>query len=144
VSPRFQQRIVVEFTAWASAEGIVPGDTAGRQWRERITFLLQGRAAYLDRPDPTRWRSGDVHDLFMTYVVPRQVDAWGLAEHGLDTVRDYLRFLDATDRLHPPNASSPRSWPMGSPSTPNRPCSTPGRSGSVPATRRVAVRCWVS
>jgi hypothetical protein len=102
-----QQRVVVEFAAWASAAGIAPGDRSGQQWRERITILLQGRADYLDRPDPTRWRSGDVHDLFMNYVVSRQVDAWGLAEHGLDAVRDYLRFLDATDRLHPASTRVP-------------------------------------
>ncbi|OAA27354.1 hypothetical protein UG55_10085 [Frankia sp. EI5c] len=34
-------------------------------------------------------------------MAQRQVDAWELAERGPDTVRDYLRFLDATDRLHP-------------------------------------------
>lgn len=80
---------------------------AGQQWRDRITVLLQGRTDYLNRPDPTRWRSGDVHELFMTYVVPRQVDAWGLAEHGLDTIRGFLRFLDATDRLHPASTRVP-------------------------------------
>ncbi|MCK9902154.1 hypothetical protein CC117_25535 [Parafrankia colletiae] len=106
---RLQQAVIEEFATWASAEGSVPGaglDGAGgggpgRQWRDRIAILLQARADHLGRPDPTRWRSGDVHDLFMAYVVPRQVDAWGLAAHGLDTIRDFLRFLDATDRLHP-------------------------------------------
>ncbi|GGM83725.1 hypothetical protein GCM10007977_101380 [Dactylosporangium sucinum] len=75
--------------------------------RDRITILLQGRADHLDRPDPTRWRSGDVHDLFMTHVVPRQVDAWDLAGQGVETIRDYLRFLDATDRLHPASTRVP-------------------------------------
>jgi hypothetical protein len=32
--------------------------------------LLQGRADYLGKPDPARRRSGDVHVLLMTYVVP--------------------------------------------------------------------------
>jgi hypothetical protein len=68
---------------------------------------MQGRADFLGRRDPTRWRGGDVHELFMTYVVPRQVDAWHLAEHGLDSVRWFLRFLDATDRLHPASARVP-------------------------------------
>jgi len=104
---RLQQSVVDEFVTWASAEGIAPSGDAGRQWRDRITILLQGRADYLDRPDPTRWRSGDVHELFITYVVPRQVDAWGLAEHGLDSVRGFLRFLDATDRLHPASTRVP-------------------------------------
>lgn len=100
---RLQQRIVDEFTAWAAARGIVPDGAAGTEWQDRITILLQDRVK-LDRPDPTRWRSGDVHALFMDYVAPRQVDAWGLAERGLDSVRDYLRFLDDTDRLHPASA----------------------------------------
>jgi hypothetical protein len=107
VSFRLRRRVIDEFTDWARAQGIVPGGEAGRLWRERITILLQGRADYLDKPDPTRWRSGEVHDLFMTHVVPRQVDAWGLAEHGVDTIRDYLRFLDATDRLHPASTRLP-------------------------------------
>jgi hypothetical protein len=68
---------------------------------------LQSRVDYLDRPDPTRWRSGDVHDLLMTYVVPRQVDMWELAGHGVETVREYLCFLDATGRLHPASTRVP-------------------------------------
>ncbi len=100
---RLRQRIVEEFTAWASARGIVPEGAAGVEWRDRIAVLLQCRAE-LDRPDPTRWRSGDVHALFMDHVAPRQVDAWGLAAHGPDSVRDYLRFLDDTGRLHPASA----------------------------------------
>jgi hypothetical protein len=102
-----QQRVVDEFVAWASTEGIVSDGEAGQHYRDRITLLLQGRADYLNRTDPTRWRSGDVHELFMTCVVPRQVDAWGLAAHGLDTIRDFLRFLDATHRLHPASTRVP-------------------------------------
>lgn len=101
MSFRFQRRIIDEFTDWAAARGRVPDGDARRVWRERITILLQARSGHLDRPDPTRWRSGDVHELLMIYVVPRQVDAWDLAEYGVETVRDYLRFLDETDRLHP-------------------------------------------
>jgi hypothetical protein len=104
VSSRFEQRVIDEFIAWADAQGTPPMGTAGR---DRIAILLQGRADYLDRPDPTRWRSGDVHDLLMTYVVPRQVDMWELAEHGVDTVREYLRFLDETGRLHPASTRVP-------------------------------------
>jgi hypothetical protein len=96
-----QQRVIDEFTDWAVAQGRVPAGDARRMWRERITILLQARSGHLDRPDPTRWRSGDVHDLLMTYVVPRQVDAWNLAERGVETVRDFLCFLDETDRPHP-------------------------------------------
>jgi hypothetical protein len=101
VSSRFEQRVIDEFIAWTDGPGHLPVR------RDRIAILLQGRADYLDRPDPTRWRSGDVHDLFMTYVVPRQVDMWELAEHGVDTVREYLRFLDATGRLHPASTRVP-------------------------------------
>ncbi len=86
---------------WARTHGSAPASEAHERSRERITVLLQGRAEYLEKSDPTCWRSGDVHDLLMTYVAPRQVDAWDLAERGMETVRDYLRFLDATDRLHP-------------------------------------------
>jgi hypothetical protein len=105
--PRLQQTVIDEFATWTSGEGIDSSSELDPLWRGRITILLQGRADYLDRPDPTRWRSGDVHELFMTYVVPRQFDAWGLAEHGLDTIRDFLRFLDATDRLHPASTRVP-------------------------------------
>ncbi len=76
VSLRLQQRVVDEFAVWAAAAGIVPnGAEAVERWRARIGILLQGRATYLGRPDPTRWRSGEVHELFMTYMAPRQVDA---------------------------------------------------------------------
>ncbi|GAA1573245.1 hypothetical protein GCM10009827_113980 [Dactylosporangium maewongense] len=92
---RLQRRLVDEFAAWGSED---------EAERDRIAVLLRVRAERLERPDPTRWRSGDVHDLLMNAVVSRQVDAWGLAEHGVGTVREFLRFLDATDRLHPASA----------------------------------------
>jgi hypothetical protein len=107
VSSRRQTRIIDEFTRWATAQGIVPEGQAGQRWHDRITILLQGRSENLDRPDPTRWRSGDVHDLLMNHVVSRQVDAWDLADHGLDTIRDFLRFLDATELLHPASTRVP-------------------------------------
>jgi len=100
VPSRFQLRVIDEFVDWTRAQGCVPAGEAVRL-RDRIAILLQGRADYLDRPDPTRWRSSDVHELFMAYVAPRQVDVWNLAEHGVATIRDYLRFPDATGRLHP-------------------------------------------
>jgi len=93
--------VIDEWAAWFSEQGIAAPGEVDPLWRERLTILLQVRADYLGRRDPTRWRSGDVHDLFMSHVVPRQVDAWGLAERGLDSVRGFLRFLEATDRLHP-------------------------------------------
>jgi hypothetical protein len=53
VSSRFEQRVIDEFIAWADGQGLIPAGEAGR---DRISILLQGRADYLDRPDPTRWR----------------------------------------------------------------------------------------
>ncbi|MFF0144062.1 hypothetical protein ATK36_4252 [Amycolatopsis sulphurea] len=70
-------------------------------WRDRIEIILQGRGEYLGRPDATLWRSGDVHRVLMDHLVPRQNDAWGLAEHGVETLRRFLEFLDDTERLHP-------------------------------------------
>jgi hypothetical protein len=89
--PRLQRIAIDEWAAWISEEGIAASGEGDPLWREQITILLQGRADYLDRRDPTRWRSGDVHELFMTYVVPRQADAWRLAEHGLGSVRERPR-----------------------------------------------------
>ncbi len=162
-----------EFVDWVHAQGRVPAGEAVRV-RDRIAILLQARADHLDRPDPTRWRSGDVHELLMTYVAPRQVDVWNLAEHGVQTIRDYLLFLDATDRLHPASTRVPTllkevdrlapKYPAAMADTsrwrlakrvftavladgswmPNRPCSTRGRSGSAPATRPAAERCSAS
>jgi hypothetical protein len=106
VPSRFQVRVIDEFAGWVQAQGRVPAGDAVRL-RNRIAILLQGRADHLDKPDPTRLRSGDLHELLMTYVAPRQVDVWNLAEHGLETIRDYLHFLDATDRLHPASTRVP-------------------------------------
>src|SRR4051812_27740634 len=97
MASRLQQRTVDAFTAWAATRGHAADG-------ERIAVLLRGRAEALERPDPTRWRSGDVHDLLMNQIVPQQVDAYALAEHGLRALRDYLRFLDETGRLHPASA----------------------------------------
>lgn len=77
------------------------GADARELWRDRIAILLQGREEHLGRPDPTLWRSGDVHRLLIDHVAPRQVDAWGLAEHAIDTLAQFLRFLDDSGRLHP-------------------------------------------
>lgn len=103
VVPRLMNSVIEEFSAWAAAQG----RDVGGKWRDRITILLQCRADYLNRPDPTHWRSGGVHDLLMTYLPARQVDAWNLAEHAPEMIRDYLRFLDETDRAHPACARVP-------------------------------------
>ena len=71
------------------------------QWRQRIDILIHGRADYLEKRDPTYWRSGDMHELLMQHCATRQVDAWDLTTHAPAAVRDFLRFLDETGRLHP-------------------------------------------
>lgn len=102
VGERGRQRVARAFEAWAAIRGFLPADSEGRQvWRDRIEIILQGRGEYLGRPDATLWRSGDVHRVLMDHLVPRQNDAWGLAEHGVETLRRFLEFLDDTERLHP-------------------------------------------
>jgi len=90
------------FEEWAAARGMLPsGVDAVELWRDRIGILLQGREDYQRRPDPTLWRGGDVHRLLIDHLPARQTDAWGLAEHAVDTVREFLRFLEDSGRLHP-------------------------------------------
>jgi hypothetical protein len=45
--------------------GILDGEEQACQWRERLELLLQVRGRYLGKPDPTRWRSDDVHELLL-------------------------------------------------------------------------------
>jgi hypothetical protein len=93
---------VQAFQEWAASRGTLPaGAEAVELWRDRLDIMLQGREDYLDQPDPTRWRSGDVHRLLMDHLVPRQTDGWALAEHAVDTIREFLQFLDDSERLHP-------------------------------------------
>jgi hypothetical protein len=95
---------------------IVPSDVRiarlFRAWREQVDqpagvcgeclgALLEGRAAYLDRPDPTRWRRGDVRALLYDLAVPRLSQQCDLVAHTVPTVEAFLRFLDQTGRLHP-------------------------------------------
>lgn len=90
------------FERWSASRGTLPaGAEAVQVWRDRIGIMLQGREDYLGRPDPTLWRSGDLHRLLIDHLPPRQVDAWGLAEHGVRIVREFLEFLDTSGRLHP-------------------------------------------
>jgi hypothetical protein len=107
MSDRARQRAVEGAAEWAAVRGVLDGEEQARQWRQRLELLLQVRETYLGKPDPTRWRSGDVHQLLMDYVVPRQVDWYDLAGHGVVVVRQFLRFLDETDRLHPASTKVP-------------------------------------
>src|ERR1700677_4230384 len=105
MSYRTTRRIVADYKIWAIEKGLLPGDDnnqgAARQWRERIDILLYARSDFLEKRDPTYWRSGDVHELLLQYCAPRQVDAWDLLTHAPSAVRDFLMFLDETGRLHP-------------------------------------------
>jgi hypothetical protein len=101
MSYRTTRRILVAYESWATECGLVPEGQAARQWRTRIEILLNARADYLEKRDPTYWRSGDVHELLVQYCAPRQVDAWDLTTYAPAAVRDFLRFLDETGRLHP-------------------------------------------
>ena len=83
-----------------------------RAWREQgdadlgvcgdcLSALLEGRAAYLDRPDPTRWRRGDVRALLYDLAVPRLSEQCDLVGHAVDAVDAFLLFLDQSGQLHP-------------------------------------------
>jgi hypothetical protein len=84
-------RIARDFRASVSDEGMA----------DCVEWLLNGRADFLGCPDPTLWRSGDVHRLLFDLAVPRLMDLYGLSEHGTAAIRAYLTFLDARDRFHP-------------------------------------------
>jgi hypothetical protein len=107
MSERARQRAVEGFLEWAAVRGVLDGGEQTGQWETRLELLLRVRETYLGKPDPTRWRSGDVHQLLMDYVVPRQVDLCDLAGQGMAAVRQYLRFLDETERLHPASTKVP-------------------------------------
>lgn len=100
MSYRVARRILSQYERWATERDLVPDGEADRR-RDRIGILIHGRADYLGKPDPTYWRSGDVHELLMQHCAARQVDAWDLAMYAPTEVRDFLRFLDETERLHP-------------------------------------------
>jgi hypothetical protein len=101
MSNRTIRRILTEYEGWAAGQGLVPEGEPARQWRNRIEILIYGRADYLEKRDPTYWRSGDVHELLIQHCASRQVDAWDLTTHAPTALRDFLRFLDETGRLHP-------------------------------------------
>ncbi|MDT0468379.1 hypothetical protein [Streptomyces gibsoniae] len=108
MSTRLRIRVLSQFEEWARAHGLVPeSPEAAERWRTRIAMLLQNREDYLERPDPTLWRSGDVHTLLLDHLPQRQFDRWELAEHAVENLREFLRFLDVTDRFHPASAKTP-------------------------------------
>jgi len=66
-----------------------------------LELLLQARQDWLDSPDPTLWRTGDVHRLLIDVAAPRLTDTGRLSEHGPAALRTLYDFLDDTDRFHP-------------------------------------------
>jgi hypothetical protein len=48
-----------------------------------------------------------VHTLLLDHLPQRQFDRWELAGHAVENLREFLRFLDATDRFHPASAKAP-------------------------------------
>jgi hypothetical protein len=106
MSPRTTDRILADFETWATGQelplaGSAEGVERGPRKRTPIRALLTGRASLLAKPDPARWRSGDVHEVLMQFCPARQVDIWGIGTHAPTELREFLRFLDETGRLHP-------------------------------------------
>lgn len=66
-----------------------------------LEVLLEAREDWLNSPDPTLWKTGDAHRLFIDTVAPRLTDVYRLAEQGPTVLRVLVDFLDDTDRFHP-------------------------------------------
>jgi hypothetical protein len=66
--------------------------------------LLVGRAEWLGREDPTRWKAGDVRGL-LDLAVTRLTGSCDLAADAIPALRAYFDFLGDTGRLHPASAS---------------------------------------
>ena len=106
MSPRTTDRILADFETWASGQqlplaGSAEGVERGPRERTPIRALLVGRGNFLGKPDPARWRSGDVHEVLMQYCPARLMDILGIGTHSPTELREFLRFLDETGRLHP-------------------------------------------
>ena len=106
MSPRTTDRILADFETWATGQelplaGSAEGVERGPRERTPIRALLVGRSNFLGKADPARWRSGDVHEVLMQYCPARQLDILGIRTHAPAELREFLRFLDETGRLHP-------------------------------------------
>lgn len=86
-----------DFAAWAERAGAAGCDRC-------LHALLEGRADYLTRPDPTLWRRSDVRVLLLDLAATRLTERCDLIAHAVPAVQVYLRFLDETDRMHPGSA----------------------------------------
>jgi hypothetical protein len=106
-------RVLADFEVWC-ARHAAPGDSLERQ-SQRAYMLLDGRARWGGRSNPLLWRSGDVHDVLYDIAVRKLTDVCGLAEHGVETLRAYLEYLEQEDRFHASSAAAmadPRRYAM--------------------------------
>lgn len=71
-----------------------------------LRYLLSSRAKFLNRPDPTRWRTGELRELLLELAPTRLTEICDLTSHGVPTMRAYLEFLDSNDYLHPASANA--------------------------------------
>ena len=74
---------------------------------ERACQLLNGRGRWGGRRNPVLWRSGDVHSVLFDVAVRKLTDLYALAEHGVETLRAYLEYLEDVDRFHASSAKLP-------------------------------------
>jgi hypothetical protein len=99
VVSRAFERTLRDFRQWSGAE---PGD---RLWS--LETLLEGRERWLGQMDPTLWRTGQAHALLMDVAVPRLTVRYDLDVHAVPVLREFLRFLDETELLHPGSTRVP-------------------------------------
>lgn len=98
-------RIVDDVCAWLA--GSAGQDIADAEWARDgdaascLEILLEARANWLDRPDPTLWRTGDAHRLLIDTAAVRLADVYGLAGRGAAVLATLVDYLDAVDRFHP-------------------------------------------
>jgi hypothetical protein len=99
---RASVRIVRDVREWLSGRDVPGGDwLADGDAVCCLEVLLEARENWLNIPDPTLWKTGDVHRLLVDTVAPRLTDVYRLTELGPVVLRVLVDFLDDTDRFHP-------------------------------------------
>jgi len=102
---RASVRLVRDVCGWLS--GRADQDAADVDWLPDgnavccLEVLLGARVNWLNSPDPTLWKTGDVHRLLIDCAAPRLIDVYRLTELGPTVLRVLVDFLDDTDRFHP-------------------------------------------
>lgn len=95
-------RIVRDVREWLSGRDVPDGDwLADGDAVCCLEVLLEARENWLNSPDPTLWKTGDVHRLLVDTAAPRLTDVYRLTELGPVVLRVLVDFLDDTDRFHP-------------------------------------------